>query len=155
MLHTSIKKESGYNMLGTELVELFGSLFGGEAPATFSTKWVRIMGRGESTDEAHADDYAQKYKHIHRYNMLTATRSHVYSRYTCICTHTHTHTQNVHTQNVHTHTHVHTHVHTHTHTHTHTHSHTHTHTHSHTHHSTPTFTALNKLRISYTPAGFL
>lgn len=40
---------------GTELSELFRSLFGQE-PATFDNKWVRVMGQGEGTDE-HTDYY--------------------------------------------------------------------------------------------------
>jgi hypothetical protein len=40
---------------GTEITSLFARLFNG-VPATFDNKWVRVMGRGESTDE-HTDYY--------------------------------------------------------------------------------------------------
>lgn len=39
---------------GPELVRIFRSFFGGQAPASFNTKWVRIMGHQEFTDE-HTD----------------------------------------------------------------------------------------------------
>jgi len=41
---------------GRALARIFRALFGGKIPATFDSKWVRVMGHGEFTDE-HTDYY--------------------------------------------------------------------------------------------------